>query len=84
MKIRATRTASRAAPPDSVPEKSAPTLPPWKAFVVQFSTETGARPGLFSGRIEHLNSGRRASFGSRQELLAILERLLDQIEQTSK
>jgi hypothetical protein len=59
-------------------------LPAWKAFAVQFSQETCTRSGLFSGRVEHLNSGRRARFGSRHELLAVLERLLDEIEATSR
>ncbi len=58
-------------------------MPAWKAFAVQFSQETSTRTGLFSGRVEHLNSGRRARFGSRQELLAALQRLLDEIEETS-
>jgi len=59
-------------------------LPPWKAFAVQFSQETHTRPDVFSGRVEHLNSGRRARFASRQELLAVLERLLDEIEAPSR
>ena len=63
---------------------SHPTLPAWKAFAVQFSYETSTRTGVFSGRVEHLNSGRRARFASRRELLATLERLLDEIEDTSR
>jgi hypothetical protein len=54
-------------------------LPVWKAFVVQFSRETRTRSGAFSGRVEHLNSGRRDRFGSREELLASLDKLLDQL-----
>lgn len=84
MKSRAPRRPSRAAPADSATSSAAPTLPAWKAFAVQFSTETGASTGVFAGRVEHLNSGRRGRFGSRQELLAILQRLLDQIEPPSK
>ena len=53
-----------------------PTLPPWKAFVVQFSKDTHAGGTVFAGRVEHLNSGRRARFASPQDLLAALERLL--------
>jgi len=56
-----------------------PTLPVWKAFVVQFSRESGARPRVFSGRVEHMTSGRRATFGSTRELLAVLRRLLDEL-----
>ena len=83
MKLRATRRVSQAALPDGA-EKTPPTLPPWRAFVVQFSAESDTRTGVFSGRVEHLNSGRRAQFGSRQELLAALVRLLDEIEVPSK
>ncbi len=43
---------------------------------MQFSREAGAEPGVFSGRVEHLSSGRRTSFGSQDELLAVLLRLL--------
>jgi hypothetical protein len=46
-------------------------LPAWKAFTVQFSAESGASTGVFSGRVEHLNSGRRG-FGSKQDLLTVL------------
>lgn len=58
-----------------------PALPAWKAFVVQFSRETGAEVGTFSGRVEHLNSGRRARFGSAEELLTILRKLLSDIKE---
>ena len=56
-----------------------PELPAWKAFVVQFDRETGAKPGVFAGRIEHLSSGQRARFHTRKELLAILAELLQQV-----
>jgi hypothetical protein len=58
---------------------SGPTLPAWKAFVVQFSREAGAGSGIFSGRVEHLSSGRRAHFASPEDLLAILKELLDEL-----
>lgn len=58
-----------------------PALPAWKAFAVQFSHQSGGGKATFSGRVEHLHSGRRASFASREELLAKLERLLDEVEQ---
>jgi hypothetical protein len=57
-------------------------LPAWKAFVVQFSRETGPCPGVFSGRVEHLSSGRRARFSSGEELLATLGKLLDELSVT--
>ena len=47
---------------------------------VQFSAETTSRGGVFSGRVEHLSSGRRVRFGSSEELAATLVKLLDDIE----
>jgi len=57
----------------------APAFPVWKAFAVQFSRETRPRAEIFSGRVEHLSSGRRARFGSVQELVTALEKLLDEL-----
>ena len=56
-----------------------PALPVWKAFVVQFSRETHTQTGIFSGRIEHLSSGRRARFGSKEELFTAVSEMLDQL-----
>jgi hypothetical protein len=56
-----------------------PALPAWKAFVVQFSREADGLGGTFSGRVEHLSSGRRARFDSPEELLAVLGTLLDEL-----
>ena len=47
-----------------------PALPYAKAFVVQFSAETEPRLGTATGRIEHLQTGRRSRFASVDELLA--------------
>ena len=58
-----------------------PALPAWKAFVVQFSREAAPQSGIVTGRIEHLSSGRRVRFGSAEELLATLLRLLEEIEE---
>ncbi len=55
----------------------APTLPAWKAFVVQFNREADGA-AQFSGRVEHLQSGRRARFTSAEELTAALRRLLQE------
>jgi len=55
-----------------------PRLPPWKAFVVQFTADSKATSGILAGRIEHLASGTRARFGSGAELLECLQRLLDE------
>jgi hypothetical protein len=62
---------------------SAATLPVWKAFVVQFTEETRTRKGVFSGRVEHMRSGRRARFDSAQQLLAVLGTMLDQLGENS-
>ena len=59
----------------------APALPAWKAFVVQLSLDTLAGTQVFAGRVEHLSSGRRVRFASRQELLAVFDRLLREIEE---
>ena len=59
-----------------------PTLPVWKAFVVQFSRETKAHSGTFSGRVEHISSGCRARFASTEELLAALGKMLDDLDET--
>lgn len=59
--------------------KEGPELPAWKAFVVQFSRDTNPATDSFSGRVEHLSSGRRARFASKPELLAGLEKLLEEI-----
>ena len=66
----------------SIDTQEVPTLPVWKAFVVQFSRETGTQPGPFAGRVEHMSSGRRAGFASAEELLAALGKLLDQLGET--
>jgi len=55
------------------------TLPAWKAFVVQFSRETSLQSSTFSGRVEHISSGRRGRFTSARELLAVLETLLGEL-----
>jgi hypothetical protein len=67
--------------PESGRESAGPELPAWKAFVVQFSREAPAAGGSFSGRIEHLSSGRRSRFSSREELLAALEGLLEELNE---
>ena len=78
------RRRSRRSPRVERAAQSAPTLPAWKAFAVQFSTESGAGGGVFAGRVEHLNSGRRARFTSKQDLLAVLERMLGDIEEPKR
>ena len=60
-----------------------PALPAWKAFVVQFSREAVGQRSTFTGRVEHLSSGRRAHFDSPQQLLDVLDRLLDELHDKS-
>ncbi len=76
MKLKRSGTAPTRASSES---DDVPALPVWKAFVVQFSRKTGAQPGTFAGRVEHMSSGRRARFASREELIATLQRMLDQL-----
>jgi hypothetical protein len=56
-----------------------PSLPVYKAFVVQFTHDTRSQAGIFAGRVEHMNSGRRSRFASKHELLAGLEKMLDEL-----
>ena len=53
-----------------------PGLPYAKAFVVQFTAETDARLEHAGGRVEHLQSGRRARFASIGDLRACIVSLL--------
>jgi hypothetical protein len=56
-----------------------PSLPVYKAFVVPFTRDTRSQAGIFAGRVEHMGSGRRSRFGSKQELLAVLGAFLDEL-----
>jgi hypothetical protein len=46
---------------------------------VQFTRETRSATGTFAGRVEHMRSGRRARFASKEELLATLATILDKL-----
>jgi hypothetical protein len=61
-----------------------PALPAWRAFVVQFTRVSEGRPKTFSGRVEHMSSGRRARFESPKELVATLRRLLDELSKAAR
>jgi hypothetical protein len=76
MKLRRTEPRRPAASPES---GDVPALPVYKAFVVQFTRETRSQGGDFSGRVEHMNSGRRTRFASKQELLAVLGTMLEEL-----
>ncbi len=56
-----------------------PSLSVYKAFVVQFTRDTRSKAGIFAGRVEHMSSGRRTRFESKQELLAGLDTMLDEL-----
>jgi hypothetical protein len=73
------KRAGPARGPASSDSEDLPALPVWKAFVVQFSRETGAQTGTFAGRVEHMSSGRRSRFGSTKELVETLRKMLDQL-----
>ena len=58
--------------PEPARSVDAPSLPYGKAFVVQFSSETDQDLEHATGRLEHLQSGRRVPFASTAELLACI------------
>jgi len=66
------------------PDIVEPALPSWKAFVIQLSHDTTPDSGIFAGRIEHLSSGRRQRFASGKELLAMVMRLLSDLDAPSE
>jgi hypothetical protein len=49
------------------------------AFVVQFRTDSILDDEPLAGRIEHVASGRTASFHSREELLDLLDRMVKEV-----
>jgi hypothetical protein len=66
--------------PDADRAHTQSALPYAKAFVVQFSAETDPRLGIVTGRIEHLQTGRRSRFASVDELLAELMVMLTGVD----
>lgn len=53
-------------------------LPTENAFLVQFAEDVDPARNAFAGRVEHLESGARARFGSREELFVLFARMLSQ------
>jgi hypothetical protein len=72
---------SRRTPPEASPPEL-PELPTGKAFVLQLSRETGPTLRPFTGRVEHLASGRRLRFESLTTFQAALTRLLTETEES--
>jgi hypothetical protein len=56
-----------------------PPLSTQRAFVVQF--RSGSGPGRFAGRVEHMPSAHAVHFGSKDELLAFLTRVLAEVSE---
>jgi len=61
--------------PPPTPDVERP-LSPARAFVVQFREDTGSAGTCFTGRAEHMVTGRTARFESPDELLAFFVRVL--------
>jgi hypothetical protein len=53
-------------------------LPESRAFLVQLSDQTDSAADVPTGRVEHIDSGRRARFSSREELWIFIETMLAQ------
>jgi hypothetical protein len=49
------------------------------AFVIQFPSKSDIQAGRFSGRVEHVASGRAARFESQTELLDFMEQIMQKI-----
>jgi hypothetical protein len=71
-----TKTPSQKLQAPLVPESERP-LSPACAFVVQFRERVPGAADDFTGRVEHIVSGRTARFESSEELLAFFVRVLN-------
>ena len=63
--------------------QSQPSLPNNRAFVVQFRAPPTGTVLCHEGRVEHLVSGQVARFHSLEELLAFMNRMLDEVQEQS-
>src|SRR5215470_11688289 len=54
-------------------------LSPYRAFVVQFRTETDVARGQVRGRVEHVVSGQATHFASLEELLTFIGQVLETV-----
>ena len=72
------KTRARRPPlPVPVPPEAEGPLSPARAFVVLFREEIEAAQERFTGRAEHMGSGRATRFHSPQELLAFFTQVLN-------
>jgi len=62
-----------------VPPEAEGALSPARAFVVQFREGGNGEAACFTGRVEHMVSGRAARFHSPEELLAFFAQVLSAI-----
>jgi hypothetical protein len=53
-------------------------LPPSRAFVVQFSADTLASANRFRGRVEHIESARSRRFATLDELVTFMTSCLEE------
>ncbi len=64
---------------DGASVEALPPLSAQRAFVVQF--RSGSETGQFAGRVEYMPSAQATHFGSVEELLAFLTRLLAEVRE---
>ncbi|MBI3797377.1 MAG: hypothetical protein HY268_10495 [Deltaproteobacteria bacterium] len=57
-------------------DKTQPSLPARRAFVVQLHAEARLEQGHFTGRVEHLVSHQATHFESLEELVAFIVRVV--------
>ena len=57
-------------------------LPTSRAFVLQFTAQADVTQGVFTGRVEHVESGQAVRFATLDELLVFLGRVLNQTGET--
>lgn len=60
----------------SLSDEKPKTLPPVRAFVVQFHNDADIESDRFSGRVEHVMSGQAKRFQSLEDLLAFFTWML--------
>lgn len=59
-------------------------LPAWRAFLVSLSSDADPSEEVFYGRVEHVQTGRRATFSSPGELQAFMTLVLDDKQQQTR